>query len=55
MRRKIFAACTAVFAILLCACTGNVQNGTGEKSLYDHGMGMIALLDEMVRDEHTVK
>lgn len=56
MRKKLFVLCASVFALLLCACGGDTQNGSGkasagEKSLYEHGMEAISLLDEMVKND----
>ena len=52
MRRNIFVMCVAALAFMFSACTGGVQNEAGEeKSLYDHGIEVISLLDEMIRDD----
>lgn len=49
MRRKFLAVVSAAL-LLLCAC-GAENNTVSEKSLYEHGLDVISLMDEMVQSE----
>lgn len=53
MKRKFLAAVSAA-SLLLCAC-GAENNTVSEKTLYEHGLEVISLMDEMVQSEDYAK
>ena len=55
MKRCFVLLLSAIMLMSLCACGGNTSTKTDEKSLYEHGLDVIAVMAEMTHLESYVE
>ena len=55
MKRSIAVLLSAIMLLSLCACGGETSAKTEEKSLYEHGLDVIAVMSEMTQLESYVE
>ena len=55
MKRSLVVLLSAIMLLSLCACGGETGTKTEEKSLYEHGLDVIAVMSEMTQLESYVE
>ena len=55
MKRSIAVLLSAIMLLSLCACGGETSTNTEKKSLYEHGLDVIAVMSEMTQLESYVE
>ena len=55
MKRRFVLLLSAIMLLSLCACGGDTGAKTDEKSLYEHGLDVIAVMSEMTQLESYVE
>lgn len=55
MKRSLAVLLSAIVLLTLCACGGETSTKTEEKSLYEHGLDVIAVMSEMTQLESYVE
>ena len=55
MKRSLAVLLSAIMLLSLCACGGETSTKTEEKSLYEHGLDVIAVMSEITQLESYVE
>ena len=55
MKRSLAVFLSVIMSLSLCACGSEISTKTDEKSLYEHGLDVIAVMTEMTQSESYVE